>query len=153
MPNRLRSAAKVLHEERPHSRVTVQLNPVFNSIVDDMLSDMSNRFPGNKELAACLTFHRMGAKANVRLPYEKFVEYAVIPYGDRLLAHDDAFFMEKSYDDLQSGHRSGFVEELKRLWTHMSEEDRRSVHEYLDLALAVHSKLSLGGAVSPASRG
>lgn len=31
MPNRLRSAAKVLHEERPHSRVTVQLNPGFEN--------------------------------------------------------------------------------------------------------------------------
>lgn len=125
---------------------------VFNNIVSDMLTDMSERFPGNKELAACLTFHKMACKANIRLPYEKFVEYAVVPYGDRLLAHDDAFFMEQRYDHLTTGEEgSGFVEALKRLWKHMSAEDRQSVHDYLDLVLSVHGKLAV--APSTATRG
>lgn len=115
---------------------------VFNNIVSDMLTDMSDRFPGNQELSACLTFHKMACKANIRLPYEKFLEYAVIPYGDRLLAHDDAFFMEQSYENVAGESGSGFVEALKRLWQHMSGEDHQSVHDYLDLLLSVHGKLS-----------
>ena len=126
---------------------------VFNNIVSDMLSDMSERFPGNKELAACLTFHGMACKANIRLPYDKFVEFAVVPYGDRLLAHDDAFFMEQRYDHVTGEEGSGFVEALKKLWKHMSAEDRQSVHDYLDLLLSVHGKLSVAGAPSAATRG
>lgn len=123
---------------------------VFNNIVTDMLSDMSDRFPGNRELAACLTFHRMACKANIRLPYEKFVEYAVLPYGDRLLAHDDAFFMEERYDHVTGEEGSGFVEALKKLWTRMSAEDRQCVHDYLDLVLSVHARLSGAAAAAAA---
>lgn len=125
---------------------------VFNNIVADMLTDMSERFPGNRELAACLAFHRMACKANIRLPYEKFVEFAVVPYGDRLFAHDDAFFMEEQYEHLAGEEGSGFVDALKRLWSHMSPEDRQSVHDYLDLVLAVHGKLADPRA-SPPARG
>lgn len=126
---------------------------VFNNIVSDMLSDMSERFPGNKELAASLAFHRMACKANVRMPYEKFVEYAVVPYGDRLMAHDDAFFMEANYDNVTGAEGSGFVDALKKLWKHMSDDDRKGVHDYLDLVLSVHSKLSGDARISSAARG
>jgi hypothetical protein len=124
---------------------------VFNNIAHDMLTDMSDRFPGNQELAACLAFHNMACKANIRLPYEKFVEYAVVPYGDRLLAHDDAFFMEQSYEKVTGERGSGFVEALKNLWKHMAEDDRQSVHDYLDLLLSVHGKLSQTSSAPPAA--
>nr|WRJ69847.1 hypothetical protein TetV2_00402 [Oceanusvirus sp.] len=117
------------------------LYTAFNNVVADLLSDMTQRFPGNQELSACLTFHNMACKANIRLPYEKFVEFGVVPFGEKLFAHDDAFFMDKSYDDLsESG--AGLVHAMKSLWTYMNAEDREAVHDYLDLLLSVHQKIS-----------
>lgn len=120
------------------------LYTAFNNVVTDMVTEMSSRFPGNKELSACLTFHNMAAKANIRLPYEKFVEYAVVPYGQKLIDHDDAFFYEKSYDNL-SKEGAGLVGAMKALWSWMSPEEKKAVHDYLDLLLSVHFKIS-GGA-------
>ena len=114
---------------------------VFNSVVSDMLGDMAERFPANKQLASSLAFHQMACKANIRIPYERFVEYAVKPYGDRLLAHDDSFFMEQSFGEFGE-EGTGFIEALKRLWAQMTPEDRQSVHDYLDLLLSVHGRLS-----------
>ncbi|AUF82737.1 hypothetical protein TetV_655 [Tetraselmis virus 1] len=117
------------------------LYTAFNNVVVDMLSDMIRRFPGNKELSACLTFHNMASKANIRLPYQKFVEYAIMPYGEKLFAHDDAFFYEKSYDEF-TDEGAGLVEAMKHLWSYMTEEDKQCVHDYLDLLLSVHLKIS-----------
>jgi hypothetical protein len=117
------------------------LYTAFNNVVSDFLADMAARFPGNAQLAACLAFHGMACKASVRMPYEKFVEFAVVPYGDRLFAHDDAFFVDKSYDEV-AGDGAGFVDAMKKLWGYMAEEDKQSVYGYLDLLLAIHGKLS-----------
>lgn len=119
---------------------------VFNNVVTDMLTDMSERFPQSRELSACATFHGMASKANVKLPYDKFVEYAILPYGDRLVAHDDAFFMDQGYEDVAGSEGSGFVSALKGLWKHMSPDDKKCVHDYLDLMLSVHDNISRGRA-------
>jgi hypothetical protein len=112
----------------------------FNNVVADLLSDMTRRFPSNKELSACLTFHNMACKANIRIPYDKFVECAVNPYGEKLFAHDEAFFMDKSYDLSETG--AGLVDAMKSLWSFMSTEDKQCVHDYLDLLMSVHRKIS-----------
>lgn len=114
---------------------------VFNNVVNEMLTDMTERFPSNKQLAACQTFHGMALKMNHKMPYEKFVEYAVIPYGDKLFEHNDTFFMDQHYNlDPES---TGFVDALKQLWKDMNEQDRTSVHNYLDLLLSIHQRISL----------
>ena len=105
-----------------------------------MLTDLTAKFVGNRELAACAAFHRMACKANIKLPYEKFVEYAVTPYGDKLVSHDDAFFMDHDYN-ISGEEGTGVVSALKKLWTHMSVDERQRVHDYLDLLLAVHDSL------------
>lgn len=115
---------------------------MFNNVASDMLSDIADRFPRNKEMAACVAFHKMASVANVRLPYERFLEYAIIPYGDRLKAHDDAFFMETTYDDAAGDSGARFIDALKGLWAEMTEDDRQSVHQYLDLLLSIHCKIS-----------
>lgn len=122
--------------------MSLSVYTMFNNVAADMLTDMAERFPGNKEMAACVVFHKMASKANVRLPYERFLEYAITPYGDRLIAHDDAFFMDTSYDDIAGERGSRFIEALKRLWSEMSEDDRKSVHDYLDLLMSIHGKIS-----------
>ena len=114
---------------------------IFNNVVSDMLSDLTARFSGNNELAACQMYHRMACKANIKLPYEKFVELAVVPFGDRLVSHDDSFFMEKQYNVVDE-EGCGIVDALKRLWRHMSDEDKQRVHDYLDLLLSVHAGLA-----------
>jgi hypothetical protein len=114
---------------------------IFNNVVSDMLSDLTARFSGSKELSACQMYHKMACKANIKLPYEKFVELAVVPYGDRLVSHDDSFFVEKQYN-VADEEGCGIVDALKKLWKHMTAEDRQRVHDYLDLLLGVHAGLA-----------
>lgn len=114
---------------------------IFNNVVSDMLSDLTARFIDNRELSACEVFHKMACKANVKMPYESFVEFAVVPFGDRLVLHDDAFFMEKEYGTGGDGG-SGLVDALKKLWKHMSGDDKQRVHDYLDLLLSVHGTIA-----------
>ena len=56
-------------------------------------------FPGNKELSACLSFH--SSVQGQRAPAVREVRRVRGGlYGDKLFARDDAFFMDKHYEDL-----------------------------------------------------
>jgi hypothetical protein len=64
---------------------------------------------------------------------ELFDSWVVVPYGERLLAHDDQFFLFTDYsDDLGVGQDSideSFIciRELKVYWATMSEGSRQAV--------------------------
>ena len=125
----------------------------FNNAVVDFLRDLSATFPGCKPISAAREFYEMGIKANKRAPLTLIHDLMMVPYGEHIRAHNEAFFMEKDYaGDLARGGgapvggapgASGqdVVVILKGLWKDMTPEDKRCVFDHLDVIVELYDTI------------
>ena len=109
---------------------------VFNRRVLALIKEVNAVSRGSaSHLDAMEDFYRMAMKTNARLPFNKFLECVMVPYGDRLRRHDDAFFLE-AVDVSDGGAAVGdIVAILRRAWRGLDEAGRARVLDGIDKVL------------------
>jgi hypothetical protein len=88
--------------------------------------------------------HAVGCRANLRLPFVKFREHVMMPYGDmvRNVRQDEQFLLNENYSEAPS---NGVVEVLKSVWRDMPPGDKACVLDHLELVVAVYDRISEAG--------
>lgn len=72
-----------------------------------------------------------------------FYEHVTEPYGDRIVARDETFFLNNDYAAETEGQSSGMelVNKLKRMYATMSEADKDAVFRYMRLLVLLSRKM------------
>ncbi len=102
----------------------------FRATLGEMMSSLLYAFPGNPTLT---TFKLLLDHATAGMVAEmpaQFREFAM-PWEAHVVAHDDAFFLDLDPVELPRLMRVPF-EEVKRLYTIMTPENRDYVWQYID---------------------
>ena len=113
----------------------------FNAATEDFLKDLRLAFPKNKELRTLQAAHEMAQGSSLRLPLETFARVVVAPYGDRLRAKDEGFFLAHDYrEDCREGGAAAedVVATVKGLWGTMTPGHRDAALAHIDRLLSVH---------------
>jgi hypothetical protein len=121
---------------------------VFNRSVLALIKEVGAVARGSaSHLAAMEDFYRMAMKTNARLPFNKFLECVMAPYGERLRRHDDAFFLEE-VDVSPGGAAVGdIVAVLRGAWRGMDAGGRARVLAGIDRVLEAADRV-VGEAVA-----
>lgn len=129
------------------------LYTAFNNAVVEFLRDVSSTFPGCKPISAAREFYEMGIKANKRAPLTLIHDLMMVPYGEHIRAHDEAFFMDHDYagDLARAGGNGGHggvapsgqdvIVILKGLWKDMTPEDKSCVFQHLDVIVDLYDTI------------
>lgn len=120
---------------------------VFNRSVLDLIKEVGAVASGSEShLASMESFYRVAMKTNARLPFNKFLECVMIPYGDRLRQHDDDFFLEAV--DVSSGGATvgDIVSVLRGAWRGMDAGGRARVLAGIDRVLEAGDRILLASA-------
>lgn len=114
----------------------------FNEVFQDMIRDLVNVFPTDAELR----LYEFGLKATFAA--DKFMvsrifnENVAIPYGDVIKQKDEAFFINKSYEEYTSYQDVGdIVSKLKKCWSELSDENKSIVWKYLTVLVNLNQKI------------
>jgi hypothetical protein len=114
---------------------------VFNDKFIDFLKDLSTVFPDDKDFKVALSSVRLLLMADKSCVHAIFNEKVVGPYSTKIMAKDEGFFLDKSYDH-EFEDAIGIVEKLKSYWKSLSEENRIVVWKYLQILVVLDTKIS-----------
>lgn len=107
----------------------------FNTVFVEFLDDLAHLFPNDGELSLMQLAVRAASLASPHLLQAGFHEYVVIPFGDRVLARDEAFFLAK--DDYEKHATDAdvdvgaMVQKIKDGYLRAADADRDAVWRYL----------------------
>jgi hypothetical protein len=81
--------------------------------------------------------------ASPKLLHEGFKERVAVPFGDRIVAKDEAFFLEANYadvaGDMQDAER--VINKVKGIYRCLSEDDRAVVWKYMRVLVLLSRKM------------
>ena len=114
----------------------------FNKTFKEFMTDLIRSFPDDPDLK----MYKMAITAtilmNEGMVMGVFKEKVIDPYSDKILAKDNAFFMENNYNELQGefSEASAIIQKLKGYWSGMSTEDREIVWRYFIVLVRLGQK-------------
>lgn len=96
----------------------------FKLKAGELVTKLQERFPGRLVVAGIAL-----AQASDQFVLDQYIANVHVPYGDRIRARDEQFFM--TVDPVEDPMNMTSL--LRGLWSEMSEEDRSVVWRYLDI--------------------
>ena len=108
---------------------------LFNRALIAFIADLRPLLGHRPEYALADTTAKMLANMNPVRNQQLFGRHVVEPYGDRIVARDETFFMQTtSYEGLQD---PGIVELIKGVWGGLHAQDRAAVWAHLGTLVAL----------------
>lgn len=115
---------------------------LFNLKFDEFLADLVATYPEETDIQAMRnmlewTIKFMGPK----IPQEMFNNCVVIPYGDKIMAKNESFFLEEyQHDNRQQYVDINIVNKLKTNWRKLTVENKDAVWKYLHVLMLINKK-------------
>lgn len=116
-----------------------KFNQTFREFADDVLKV----FPHDDEFR----MYNLALNAAVLLKPDivinVFHEKVIVPFGDRILAKDETFFLNHEYDDVKNENEdaSALIDKIKNYWVDMSPDDREVVWKYFRVLVHLGRKI------------
>jgi len=112
----------------------------------EMLKDLSKVFPNDSDFRLYITSTRILLLANDKALRQIFHDQLVVPYEKKIMERDEAFFLEKDYNEYSNSADKGtdvnqIVSKLKGCWSSLNDENRDVVWKYLHLLLLLDKKM------------
>jgi hypothetical protein len=80
--------------------------------------------------------------------YAFFNTYIATPYGARLIAKDEGFFLDSSFAPGAGGGRGGgggdsinLIAMVKEAWTSLSPQDREAIWAHISVLMLIHDRI------------
>lgn len=112
----------------------IDLARLFNKNADEFMTTLKHRYPEEEEFRF---FHdSLGhvARHTPREPIDKFYGIVAVPYGARLLAREETFFLQADFsEDLGGKTWDDIIMKLRLYWRDMSAESRGVIWDYLSV--------------------
>jgi len=114
----------------------------FNKTFKEFTNDLVQSFPNDPDFKMYKIAVSAAMIMNENLVIGVFKEKVIDLYSDKILAKDDAFFMDNSYNELQGefSEASAIIQKLKGYWSGMSTEDRDVVWRYFVVLVKLGQK-------------
>jgi len=114
----------------------------FNKTFKEFTNDLVQSFPNDPDFKMYKMAVSTAMIMNESLVIGVFKEKVIDLYSDKILAKDDAFFMDNSYNELQGefSEASAIIQKLKGYWSGMSTEDRDVVWRYFVVLVKLGQK-------------
>lgn len=115
----------------------------FNSTFHEFLADFSRTFPNDKQL----TMYEIGLRgvlfADKTVVQNVFHDRVVVPYGDKILAKDEDFFLQNNYAEIQSDitNAADVIGKVKSYWSQLDADNKEVVWKYLKVLVHLDRKI------------
>ena len=113
-----------------------QILTAFNNHFEEFVDDIVRAFPDDIEIATAANALKKLRKANPRLIIVIFKEHVLAPYGEKLMAGDLSYFIEKDYtEDVEGSAQAGpileKIQHIKGPFALMDETEKDKVLKYM----------------------
>jgi len=123
---------------------------LFNKKFEEFLNDLVATYPEETDLRAMRSMLEWTIKAmGPKVPQEMFDSCVAVPYGDKIIARNESFFLEECPYDTRYADIN-IVNKLKAKWKVLSDENKEVVWKYLLVLMVLNSKC--GGYNIPSSK-
>lgn len=104
----------------------------FNATFREFMNDLIKCFPADEDFRMYKLAISAAMMLEESMVIKVFNEKVIVPFADKILAKDDTFFMQNSYEDLKGEYSEAekIINKLKGYWTQMSVEDKDTVIKY-----------------------
>jgi hypothetical protein len=113
-----------------------QILTAFNNHFEEFVDDIVRAFPDDIEIATAANALKKLRKANPRLIIVIFKEHVLAPYGEKLMAGDLSYFIEKDYtEDVEGSAQAGpileKIQHIKGPFALMDATEKDKVLKYM----------------------
>jgi hypothetical protein len=114
----------------------------FNNKLTEFVKDLGVAFPDIHDITMLRTSLTLAKNVDSGLPQRLFHEHVASPFGDRILASDEGFFMQYDYKDLSKIHgvEIDIVGKIKGVWHELSPENQHAIWKYLHVLVVLSRK-------------
>lgn len=104
----------------------------FNQTFKEFVNELTECFPDDSDFKMYKLAITAAMMMNPTLVIGVFKEKVIDLYADKILAKDDAFFMENTYSDLQGEYSeaAAIIDKLKGYWRSMSADNKAAIWRY-----------------------
>jgi len=121
-----------------------RFNRTFKEFVDDLITV----FPNDTQFRMVkLTIGAM-LMASPNMLYEGYRDRVALPYGEKILAHDEGFFMDANFNEQTTDIEDAgkVIDRIKQMYRTMNETNRAVVWKYMRVLTLLSNKISAGTA-------
>tara|TARA_B100000131_G_scaffold309629_1_gene340357 strand:+ start:445 stop:825 length:381 start_codon:yes stop_codon:yes gene_type:complete len=120
----------------------------FTTQIKNLIIELYEVLPYNKEIAVNKTAIELIIKTNPRLLYTAFTTY-IMPYKTEILTRDDNFFLSREVQPNGAINKQivGTLNILKRIWPSLTTSTKDSVWLYFAVLIKLHERISAEDAV------
>ena len=116
----------------------------FNNQIYNLVNTMSKRFPNDKDIKLAVTVIETLKATNPKKSIDVFLLYAY-KYRDRIMAQEEAFFLEKDYstansEEIKKKFSVNIIQNLKDNWTSLDANERDNIWKYLKVLIKLTDK-------------
>lgn len=117
-----------------------QFNDTFAELVDDLI----RVFPSDGDFRMYKLAIQGASFADRSLVQSVFHERVSIVYGDRILARDEAFFIDNDYADMKQefSQAEKLIQKLKNCWINLTADQRDIVWKYMRILVLLDRKIT-----------
>lgn len=116
---------------------------LFNDTIEEFLHDLIKVFPDDHDMK----LYELGLKGvrllSPRKVCEEFYQAVTVPYGDRIKAKDETYFMEHDFDEVKQDVPDGIriLNKTLNYWKSLSPDDKEAVWKYLRVLCTLSKKI------------
>lgn len=115
----------------------------FNQTFREFGEDIIKVFPNDNEFHMYNMAIQAAVMINPEIVLNIFHERVIVPFGERILAKDESFFLSHDYNDVKTSHEdaSAIIDKVKSYWTVMNDTNREVVWKYFKVLVRLGQKI------------
>lgn len=116
----------------------------FNDTFLELVEDLIRVFPSDSEFRMYKLAIQGASIANPTIIQNVFHDRVVIVYGDKIIARDEAFFIENDYNDMKEEFSQGeqIIRKLKDCWKNLTVDQKNIMWKYIRLLVLLDRKIT-----------
>lgn len=119
----------------------MQLTELFNLKIQEFMDDLIATYPEETDFQAMKNMLDWTIKfMGVNVPQEMFYSCVVLPYGDKIIAKHEGFFLEECVYDNQYADIN-IINKLKNKWVTLNEDNKEVIWKYLHVLNTLSTKI------------
>lgn len=116
----------------------------FNDTFVELVEDLIRVFPSDSDFRMYKLAIQGASIADNKLIQSVFHERVATIYGDRIIARDEAFFIQNDYSDMKQefSQAEQLIQKLKTCWTMLTTEQKEVVWKYMRVLILLDRKIT-----------
>lgn len=115
----------------------------FNDTFIELVEDLIRVFPNDGDFRMYKMAVQTATVMNKKFVRKVFNERVTTPYGDKILAKDEGFFLSNDYQDMKDefSQAEKLIEKLKECWSKLTLAQRDIIWKYLHILILLDRKI------------